>query len=404
MLEVPAAGWAEHNWLPSEPELFSRSKVRRQSGPYQSAVPARIASWTPTLSAELAADIDEASRALLDFDAYAGFRLGSGDPALGPMAAILLRTESASSSQIENLTTSARQLAIAELDGGSTPNATLIVGNVRAMEAAIALSERLDTDAVLGMHRELMRGQKAYVAGAFREQLVWIGGEDAGPRGAAYIAPQQELVPGLISDLLRFATRVDLPPLAQVAVAHAQFEIIHPFTDGNGRTGRALAHAMLRRTGLTRNQTVPVSAGLLVNTDSYVVALTAYREGDAEPIVRRFADATRFASATGIRLVDALADILEADRERLTGLRSQAVAWHVLPLLVGQPVVNSRYLTRELGVHEATVKRTLDSLVERGVLVERTGYRRNRIWQHLGILDVLDGYAETIRRGSSAPR
>ena len=88
-------------------------------------------------------------------------------------------------------------------------------------------------------------------------------------------------VPAAIDDLMTFAARDDVPLLAQIAVAHAQFETIHPFTDGNGRTGRALVQAMLRNKGLTRQVTVPVSAGLLVDTDGYIAALTAYRDGDA---------------------------------------------------------------------------------------------------------------------------
>ncbi len=99
-------------------------------------------------------------------------------------------------------------------------------------------------------------------------------------------------VPAAIDDLMAFAARDDVPLLAQIAVAHAQFETIHPFTDGNGRTGRALVQAMLRNKGLTRQVTVPVSAGLLADTDGYIAALTAYRDGDAAPIVERFAEAS----------------------------------------------------------------------------------------------------------------
>lgn len=403
-LRVPAVVFEEHTWLPQNPDLFSRSEVRRQSGPYESALTAEINDWAPVLDAELAADIDDATRALGDFDTHASIRLGSGDPALGPMAAILLRTESASSSQIEQLTTSARQLALAEIEEGDRANASVVIGNVRAMEAAVALADDLDEQAILAMHGALMQGQSVMRndAGRFRDELVWIGGRDsAGPRGASYIAPQHRHVPEAIADLVRFMARDDLPPLTQIAVAHAQFETIHPFTDGNGRTGRSLAHAMLRAKGLTRHQTVPISAGLLVDTESYFDALSAYRDGDAAPIVHRFADATRFAAVTGRGLVDGLAEQLELSRTQLAGVRPQAAAWKVLPKLIAQPVVSSRYLTGTLDMNEATVKRTLDTLVERGVLVERTGFRRNRVWQHPGILDVLDRYAETIRRGST---
>ncbi len=94
-------------------------------------------------------------------------------------------------------------------------------------------------------------------------------------------AARHDRVSAAISDLIRFLRRDDLPVLPQAAIAHAQFETIHPFTDGNGRAGRALLHSMLRSKALTRSVTVPVSAGLLADTGAYFEALTAYREGDS---------------------------------------------------------------------------------------------------------------------------
>ncbi|WP_408654831.1 Fic family protein [Jatrophihabitans sp.] len=110
-------------------------------------------------------------------------------------------------------------------------------------------------------------------------------------------------MPAAIVDLETFLSRNDLPPLIHAAIAHAQFETIHPFSDGNGRTGRALVHSILRAKGLTRQVTVPVSAGLLADTNSYFAALTAYREGDPEPIVERLSNATFAAVNNGRTLV-----------------------------------------------------------------------------------------------------
>ncbi|MCU1476182.1 MAG: cell filamentation protein Fic [Subtercola sp.] len=320
------------------------------------------------------------------------------------MSAILLRTESASSSQIEQLTTSAKQLAIAEIDEGSKANAATVVGNVRAMEAAVRFSDNLDETSILAMHRELLTHQAGlqHEAGKLRTQLVWIGNRDtAGPRGAEFIAPRHELIPAAIADLVEFMRRDDVPALMQIAVAHAQFETIHPFIDGNGRTGRALTQAMLRNKRLATHVTVPISAGILTDTSRYFRALTAYREGDAAPIVRHFADASRYAAVTGRKLVDDLYEQVEESREKLQGLRPQSVAWQILPRLIGQPVVNARYLKSALGLNDVTAVRALSALTERGVLLERTGLARNRVWQHNGILDVLDTYAANIRRPST---
>lgn len=399
-LTIPPVSYETQRWIPQNAEYYSRSELRRQRGSYDSEVPAQIADWLPSLPASLSADAEDAARALLEFDTYALRILGADDTAVGPMAAILLRTESASSSQIENLTTSARQLALAELNESDKSNAMTVVGNVRAMEAALALSDDVNETTILAMHHELLRHQQGYEshAGKFRDQLVWIGKDNAGPLGADFVAPQAARVPGAVGDLVEFVKRDDLPIVVQVAVAHAQFETIHPFVDGNGRTGRALAATMLRNKRLVSRTTVPISAGLLTDTRSYFSALSGYRDGDADPIVHRFADASRFAAATGRQLVEDLARELELTREKLAGLRAHAIAWKVLPRLVGQPVVNAMYVKTELGVNDATAQRTLDLLVERGVLRERTGLRRNRVWEQPGILRVLDEYAEKVKR------
>ena len=146
--------------------------------------------------------------------------------------------------------------------------------------------------------------------------------------------------------------------------------------------------------------TAPVSAGLLIDLEAYTGALTAFRAGDARPIVEEFARAARFAAVTGTRLVDELAAQLETDRERLAGVRRHALAWRVLPLLVGQPIVNAAHLREVLGVPAMSAQRALAQLTEAGVLQEATGRSRNRVWQHRGILAVLDGCAELVRRST----
>ncbi|MCS5730157.1 Fic family protein [Herbiconiux moechotypicola] len=391
-------------WRPRSVEHYSNAEVARQTGEYQSAVAPPIAAWSAHLSGALAAEVADATRFLIEFDFHAVAQLGKQNPALGPMSAILLRTESSSSSQIEQLTASAKQLALAELGEESRANAATVVGNVRAMEAALRLSADLDLVSILAMHRELLTRQPGLEreAGRLRGELVWIGNRDtAGPRGATFIAPQHELVQGALDDLVGFMRRDDLPVLVQIAVAHAQFETIHPFVDGNGRTGRALAQALLRGKGLATHTTVPLSAGLLTGTEQYFDALEQYRRGDAAPIIQRFCQASRYAAVTGRSLVDQLAQQLDASRGRLEGVRPQAAAWRILPVLIQQPVVNTSYLMNSLGLSAMTVGRALDTLVERGVVREGTGAARRRVWRHPGILDVLDTYAAEVRR---APR
>ncbi|MCW4467333.1 Fic family protein [Glutamicibacter sp. MNS18] len=102
-----------------------------------------------------------------------------------------------------------------------------------------------------------------------------------------------------MTDLVGFMQRDDIPALTQAAIAHAQFETIHPFPDGNGRTGRALVGPILRNKGITEKVIIPVSSGLLTDTKAYFDALGSYREGDIEPIVEMFAESCSVRRKTG---------------------------------------------------------------------------------------------------------
>lgn len=371
--------------------------AQRQRGTYDAAIAADIADLTVDLPADALVDAEDASNEIIRFDAELGGEIA-------PFAAILLRTESAASSNIENLTASVRAIAEAELTGArASANARVIVANTAAMVAAINLADNIDGDAILAMHEALMHDADPTAAGRWRTQQVWIGGSAHGPRAAMFVPPHHRRVPDAIDDLLRFTARGDLPVLPQIALAHAQFETIHPFTDGNGRTGRALIQAMLRHRGLTRSVTVPVSAGLLTDTDSYFAALTAYRDGDPAPIVRRVSEAAVAAVFNGRRLVDDLRGIRATWSGVVTARRDSAV-WRIVELLLRRPVINTALLAEELGIESKHARRHLEPLAHAGVLVETSSGPRQRIWRAPEVIDALDAFAERARRGGPLSR
>jgi Fic family protein len=349
-----------------------------------------IATLSPPLPGEVRAVADEAGAEIARFDAELGAEVA-------PFAAVLLRSESASSSQIENLTSGAKSIALAELGSRDKRNATEIVGNVAAMRAALSLADRLDGDAIVAMHAALLGEVEPGMTGQWRTEQVWIGGTSFGPHAASFVPPHHDHVPALIDDLVRFARRRDLPLLVQVAIAHAQFETIHPFPDGNGRTGRALIHAMLRGNGLTRNVTVPVSAGLLTDTHGYFDTLTAYRDGDPTRIVGMLADASLAAIVNGRQLVVELRDIRASWDDRVRSRRG-ATAWRLADLLVRQPVVDAPTVAAELGLAQQNAQRPIAALVDAGVLTEFTGFARNRMWQAGEVLSALDDFAARVGR------
>ncbi len=377
-------------WEPQGRRYASASPPKY--GTYHPVVPADIADLVLDLPPSVLADAESASREITRFDAELGGEIA-------PFAAVLLRSESAASSQIENLTASARAIAEAELPGGKAKrNAEMIVGNTAAMHAAIALSDTVDAAAIRAMHRALMVNEPRHTPGEFRTEPVWIGSGST-PIGATFVGPRHETVPGAIGDLVAFAQRADVPTLPQIAVGHAQFETIHPFTDGNGRTGRALVQAMLRNKGLTRQVTVPVSAGLLADTDAYFAALTSYRDGDPAPIVERFSQATILAIANGRHLVTDLRDIRQSWNSVLTA-RSDSAVWKVADLLTRRPVMNAALLAQELGIETTNAHRYLNPLTQAGILIETTNGPRNRVWGSPEVLAAIDAFAERAgRRG-----
>ena len=357
----------------------------RHAGPYRSAVVPTITRVRPRVPDAVAALVADASAEIARFDAEIGAELA-------PFASVLLRSESASSSMIENLSSGAKAIVLAEMGSTSKLNATLIVGNVAAMNAALDLADRLDTDAILAMHRELMRGSDDDIAGRWRDQQVWISGDSFGPHGATFVPPHHTKVAGLMDDLVAFTRRTDLPLLTQAAIAHAQFETIHPFPDGNGRTGRALVHAMLRGHRLTRRVTVPVSAGLLAETGAYFDTLTAYRDGDPVPIVEMLAQASLTAMVNARQLVDDLREIRIGWDSRVRA-RQGATVWRLADLLLRQPVVDTPTVAQGLGISADNAMRPIAPLVEAGVLTEFTGFARNRMWQSREVLSALDDFA-----------
>ncbi len=387
----PPVGWAEHTWRSTfPPEVLSRAARELAGQPYRSAVTPRIADLEVRLPRPTAVAAEEAAVLVREFDAELGADVV-------PFAAVLLRSESASSSEIENLTSGARQIALAELGEDARRNAAQIVDNVKAMQAAVELSDRLDASSILAMHHALMSRAEPEIAGRWRDKQVWIGGGGYSPHRAAFVPPHAELVPAAMDDLMEFAARGDVPALPLSAIAHAKFETIHPFPDGNGRTGRALIHSLLRSRSLSRTVTVPISAGLLVDTRAYFDALTAYREGDVAPIVDSLAQATDDAVANARILV---ADLREARGgwASTVAARSDSAVWPLMDLVLRHPVLNTAVVQDELGVSHTNAMRAIERLAAAGALAEVGGRRRSILWQSDEVLGALDRFAERVGR------
>jgi Fic family protein len=385
--EWPAVGYAEEVWE-GDRDRIPRSRRMDYAGTYQAAVVPEIARRTVAVPTAVQALVEDAATEVARFD-------GEIDSEIAPLASVLLRSESAASSQIEHLTASAKAIAMAELGDTDRANASLIVANSRAMLAAVELADRLDESAVIAMHSALMSESAPKIVGRWRQEPVWIGTSTYGPHTASFVPPPYEMVPDAMADLVRYIARDDIPVIVQVAIAHAQFETIHPFPDGNGRIGRAVAHAMLRGKRLTRQVTLPVSAGLLKNVDGYIAALDSYRAGDPVPIIERVTEASIFAVHSGRDLLTAMQDIQQEWRAALQ-VRPQAVVWRALDAVIRHGVVDARLLTVELDVSAGGATTAIEQLVEIGALTQIGSGSRNRRFAAPAVLEALDEYARGI--------
>lgn len=368
------------------------TRARLEARPYRAAIAPPIAALDPvrSLPRSTLAHVADATRVMALFE-----RDMTSLPV--PLPAVLLRTESASSSQIEKLTANSRNIATAALGLHPGGNADAIAANASAMSAAMSRRGHVTGDGILAIHRSLLEAADPEIAGMWRTGQVWIGRPDLSPHGADFVSRVASRVAAAIADLVAFANRADVEGFVRATIAHAQFETIHPFDDGNGRTGRALVHVILRNAGYVEHSTVPVSAGLLADVDGYFAALTAYRAGDIAPIVEQFAWATQHAVVNGRILAAEVGALRERWRSALD-VRRDSGAWRLLDAVIAQPVVNAAYVQRVLGSSDQGAVNAISALEAAGVLTRTSRDRRNRLWQAPEVLAAMDAFARRAGR------
>ena len=377
-----------------DPALYAPARYRRACS-YDAFVPGRIAELAIDLPGDIAGLLSDAENAIADLNGRAG-------PELAPLARLLLRTESIASSKVEGMQSDARALARAEANRDTGRNigsqAAEIIANIDAMEWAVeqaATAERVTPGALQDIHRILLaRDAGRQQPGELRGEQNWIGGNDYNPCGADFVPPPPEEVTPLTEDLCSFCNDDALPPLLQAAIAHAQFETIHPFGDGNGRTGRALVQVVLRRRGLAPAFVPPISVVLARRRDRYIEGLTLFREDRLAEWVTIFATATTEAARLADDYRGRVADAQEAWREQLrahSDPRADAAAWAIIDALPAHPVVSVAVGVAATGRTRPAVNNGIAELEGAGVLTPLGTSRRNRSWEADGLLDLIAG-------------
>lgn len=372
----------ERLWNPEDAHGLGRKD--RTPGRYRAYVPDELGESLPVLGSTAAAAAEDALTVL----ARADERIGRRGRYLNHL---LIRSESISSSWIEGNRITPKKLAIAEILHHGTRVALDVVANVRATERAITTLADRDRTITSGDIEYLQHVIEPTLEPGLRRTQNWVGGPGWSPLRADFVPPPETEVHRLVDDLARFTTATNGNPIVRAAIAHAQFETIHPFADGNGRTGRALIHTILRRTDALRNSLIPISTVFAGNTDAYIQGLTAYRADPPrlDEWIISFSHAAELAAGNAVRLSDDVAALDDATREQLirhrreNGLspaapRSDALIVRILDTLAAEPVLTTSGVADRLGASPAAASRALTQLADAGIL-GRTKDQKGRL-------------------------
>lgn len=377
------------------------SRKDRQGCEYEAYVPDLLVGRRFRLDGSVAADVADAERAIATLDASAAALANTE-----ALARLLLRAESVASSFIEGLVVGGRRLLRAEaarVAGESDIDVTAdeVLGNIDAMTWAVESLSAADTvtvDGLLEVHERLLsRTRLRDHAGKIRSVQNWIGGSSFNPCSAAFVPPPPEQVEGLLADLCAFVNDDELPAVAQAAIAHSQFETIHPFVDGNGRTGRALIHVVLRRRGVAPRILPPISLVLATWSRSYIEGLTATRyRGRADSSaaldginswVGLFASACRRAVDDAVAFEEQVTTIQQDWRAAMGTVRRGSAADLLLGALPGAPVVSVSSAADLIGRSFQATNEAMTRLEAAGVVRQVNVGRRNRAFEAPAIID-----------------
>lgn len=353
----------------------------------------------------------------LDLDATAIEALGTAAVALGELKGTLAgrvntdlltrtlaRREAVQSSQIEGTKSDLRDVLAYEITrsvDGSAPDVVVTERYVEALQLGLdVVRERgragIDLELVCAMHAQLMRDEPSHFPkGQYRERQVWIGGS-ARIEDAIFVpAPPTRIEPGmreLETSMLQYTPREDevasLPPLQQIAIAHAQFETIHPFADGNGRVGRLLMPLILAAEGYPP---LYVSGALLRNRAGYYDALNQVQlRGAWSPWLTLAGRAVMESARDAIAIALDFDAMLASWQDKLGSFRSDSVARRLAPVLLGYPVVDATRVAQLMDVSDRSARTGIDALVEKGILRLQGDRKRSRVWEARALIDRLN--------------
>ncbi len=356
----------------------------RRGGRFDAYIPHPLQGWQPMLTADVVAFLAETERTLIDTVSKLTLRSG-GD--------ICFWAESLGSSHIEGVTPNPKRvvqaLAKQQHTGENTARGPVaeVIGNIEATDKAqqmLANHREVDLETLLSAHRTLMASSPMpHIGGIVREEQNWIGGNDWHPLEGEFVPPPATECLPLLEDLISYLRSEEHPPVLQAAIAHAQLEMIHPFADGNGRTGRAILYGILKARCAPNNMMPPVSLALSSNRNNYLDSLREFESFIGEPndlersvaLIRWLevlAVAIQHSSASVLRYQEAINVLQNHWRYAIGGRSRRSVAAAVIDYLPANPSVTASTLSDATGYSQVRCANALRRLEYAGIVKSRS--------------------------------
>ena len=380
----------------------------RRGGRFDAYIPHRLEGWQPLLPADVVAFLGETERVLVDTASRLQPRSG-GD--------ICFWAESLGSSHIEGVAPTPKRvvqaLAKRQHTGEDAAHGAVaeVIGNIDATAQAqqmLAQRQGLRLETLLDAHRTLMAASPTpHFGGVVRSDQNWIGGNDWHPLESEFVPPPPEMCLPLLEDLIVYLRGEEHPPLLQAAVAHAQFETVHPFGDGNGRAGRAVLYGVLKHRCVPDGMMPPVSLALSRNRDAYLDALAEFQTyvGDADHPRRSealarwlevLADAVQRSSAAVARYQQAIGTLQNHWRAAVGGRTGRSVAAAVIDHLPANPSVTTRTLAAATGFSQRRCGDALRRLEAAGVVKGRSAGPSLRVYDADKVFEAFNVMSSTV--------
>ena len=361
-------------------QYLSRRQRKLLDEPYLSAVIEDLSDITIVLSENTQKLLLDAVESLSKLDGYIQDKISSF-----PM--LLIRTEALSSSQIEHYSASNRNVALAQINHKQSREAVIIKSNLESLRDGLSNQESISTESIVKLNRKLLDNDGIDI----RNRINWIGTPNSIPHEAIYVPPHHDHLERNMNQFVFFCKRNDIHPLIQAAFAHAYFEVIHPFEDGNGRVGRILIQLILKEKLFLEHLYMPFSVGIVKDQKRYIAALDDFKKGNYKFIIHVMLENALKIVPKIYQTLEELINLKNSWKDKLK-LRQDALAWKMLDDIVTQPVFDVKYIKELHHANDQAVRNNIEELIKVGIISVIGNSKRDVVYESKEVLHLLDQF------------